>query len=103
MWTLFPGNSTKKSLFKKIYFQVALAGSIFMAGLFFGSGFAGRISDTFGRRMGILTNLVILALAQLAGGFMPGYWTYVATRFFAALGEQSPFIAHRNIRKTGLK
>ena len=75
-------------LFDHILFncQVALAGSIFMAGLFFGSGLAGRVSDSFGRKKCIVVFLLICGLAHLAGGFMPNYWAYVASRFFAAIG-----------------
>ena len=82
---------------------MALAGSIFMAGLFFGSGFAGRVSDTFGRKKGIVVCLLICGLAQLAGGFMPNYWAYVASRFFAAIGIYNVRLKCRNMSVIAVK
>ena len=70
-----------------VCFQVALAGSLFMVGLLVGTGVAGKLSDTIGRRKTLFLLLCIGAICQLLCGFAYSYETYLVARFFSAFGE----------------
>ena len=58
-----------------------------MVGLFVGTGVAGKLSDTIGRRKTLFLLLCIGAICQLLCGFAYSYETYLVARFFSAFGE----------------
>ena len=70
-------------------FMVALVGSIYMAGLFFGSYLFGMLSDRLGRKKTTMTAIIIGALFQTIGAWMPGYYSYTVTRFGSAIGKSN--------------
>ena len=70
-------------------FMVALVGSIYMAGLFFGSYLFGMLSDKLGRKKTAMTAIIIGALFQTIGAWMPGYYSYTVTRFGSAIGKSN--------------
>ena len=67
--------------------QVALVGSIYMAGLFVGSYLVGMLSDKVGRKWSTMFAIVMGGIFQTIGAWMPGYYSYTVTRFFAAIGK----------------
>ena len=68
-------------------FQVALVGSIYMVGLFFGSFFLGQLADWIGRRPTLALSIVVGCGSSLLGGFAPSYAWYCVARFFSAIGR----------------
>ncbi len=69
-------------------FQVALVGSIYMSGLFFGSALFGTLGDKYGRKISLMVAIFIGTVASLAGAFAGGsYAGYAVTRFFTAIGK----------------
>lgn len=74
-------------------FQVASAGSVYLAGQIVGALFFGRLSDRLGRkRLFILTLLVYLIGSGIAG-FSPNMWFLFAFRFIAGLGIGGEYAA----------
>jgi len=84
--------ATDFGLICKDQFMVALVGSIYMSGLFFGAGIFGTLSDAIGRRPGSMIAIAFGAIFQLIGAFMPEYYSYTATRFLAAMGSLGCFM-----------
>lgn len=72
-------------------FMVALVGSIYMAGLFFGSYLFGMLSDKLGRKKATMLAILIGSLFQTIGAWMPGYYSYTVSRFGSAIGKINHF------------
>ena len=73
-------------------FKVALAGSAFMVGVFIGSFFFGAIADKFGRKKTVLMSMLVCGGAQLAGSFLPEYWSFITSQMVAATGSMGMFL-----------
>lgn len=58
-----------------------------MSGLFFGSVLFGNLADRCGRRIALMAAVFMASTFQLLGAFMPEYYSYTASRFFAAMGK----------------
>ena len=71
------------------FFQVALAGSSFMAGVLVGSFVMGILSDRFGRKKTAMGSILVCGLAQLGGSFARTYWGFSVSQFVAAIGKNS--------------
>ena len=54
-----------------------------MIGILFGSILFGYISDTYGRRVALLSSIAIVSLSSLIGVFMPTVAGYGFFRFLA--------------------
>ena len=67
-------------------FQVALVGTIYMSGLFFGSFLFGTLGDMIGRKKSLMVAIVMGSTFNLIGSFYSNYIFYCVTRFFTAAG-----------------
>ena len=63
-----------------------------MSGLFFGSVLFGNLADRCGRRIALMAAVFMASTFQLLGAFMPEYYSYTASRFFAAMGKSKGVI-----------
>ena len=83
-------NKNNISISKDKYnsFQVALVGSIYMAGLFFGSIIFGYLGDLVGRKWALMLSILCASAGSLAGAFVYSYEAYAVTRFITAIGEK---------------
>ena len=68
-------------------FQIALLGSIYLSANIVAYYPAGLLADTFGRKVAIGASLFIFGACLLVGAFMPSYPTYLASRYFCAIGN----------------
>ncbi len=66
--------------------QNALFSSITMIGYLIGALLAGYLADRFGRRKGLLVNIMIFAVATLAAAFSPSMEALIAMRGFMGIG-----------------
>lgn len=66
---------------------MALIGSVYMIGLFFGSFILGYSGDKFGRKLTLIAALLVACTASLCGSFTDDYIVYAVTRFFTAIGN----------------
>lgn len=67
-------------------FLVALVGSIYMSGLFFGSFIFGTLGDKIGRKLTLMVAILVASGGNLAGAFCQNYAAYCVTRFITAVG-----------------
>ena len=96
-WTKATGFSKVES--HTIYYfpffgQVALLGSIYMAGYMFAGYPCGYVADKWGRKTAVTVTLAFFGVSLLSGAFMPSYSTYTMARFFAAVGNFTLLQAH---------
>ena len=71
----------------KSFFKIAMAGSMYMVGMFFGGAMIGRICDVFGRRFATTLSILIATAAHFGAGFSENYCSYVFGRFSAGVGR----------------
>lgn len=69
-------------------YKVALVGSIYMFGLFFGSFIFGSLGDKIGRRKTLALAVITGCTGSLSGAFCSNYYAYCVTRFITALGKK---------------
>jgi OCT family organic cation transporter-like MFS transporter 4/5 len=62
-------------------FKVSLVISMYMFGLMSGSLLCGRMADKFGRKKTLVFCVLWASTTSLLGCFMPGYYSYTATRY----------------------
>ena len=67
-------------------FKVALVGTIYMCGLFFGSVLFGTMGDKIGRKLTLMFAITMGSTANLIEVFMPNYYLFCIARFFTAAG-----------------
>ena len=65
--------------------QIALAGSIYMAGMFLGAAVFCRLSDFIGRKLTLILATLIAAAAQLFSGFTNDYTTFALMRLLCGM------------------
>ncbi len=73
-------------------YKVALVGSIYMLGLFFGSFLFGFLADKIGRKKTLMISILTGNCGSLAGAFCTNYILHCITRFITALGDQGTFL-----------
>ena len=67
--------------------QVGIVGSFYMAGTFFASALSGKLCDIIGRKWTTIIVCLTMAGGQALGGVSPSYESFVAFRFFTAVGK----------------
>lgn len=70
---------------------VSTAQSVFFLGGVIGSVVFGWVSDKWGRRPGLFLSTALMVFGNLAGIYVPNYWTYIITRFFVGLSYPSVY------------
>ena len=77
---------TDNNLVCEDQYKVALIGTIYMAGFFFGSFFWGNLGDMFGRKVTLMYAIITGSLFSLIGAFSSNYYYYAFTRFMTEVG-----------------
>ena len=69
-------------------YKVALCGTFYMIGLWFGALLGSKPSDYFGRKPLLFFFLMLGGFANIAGGLVSNYWLYVFFRTLAGIASQ---------------
>ncbi|XP_043199199.1 organic cation transporter protein-like isoform X1 [Amphibalanus amphitrite] len=71
---------------------VDLANSLYMVGMLLGSLGFGYISDRFGRKIALMSALLLFGTASTITAFAPNYGTFAAMRLFTGIGGLGTFM-----------
>ena len=78
---------TENNLICENQYKVALIGTIYMLGLFFGSLIFGTIGDIYGRKLALMWAITMSSVFSLIGPLYSNYYYYGFTRFMCAIGK----------------